>query len=111
MLPSLRAGRTANLLRTRVDVASAAQNVEVLRRMDERAALQLRLQETVEGLSVVAISYYAVNLAANLVKPLARQAGVGEGWVYAGLTPLVVALVWVAMRRVRKRIARREHPH
>lgn len=104
-----RAGRTANLLRTRVDVARAAQNVEVLRRMDERAALQLRLQETVEGLSIVAISYYAVNLAANLLKPLASQAGVAEAWVYAGLTPLVVALVWASMRRIRKRITRRGH--
>ncbi len=104
-----RTGRTANLLRTRVDVASAAQNVEVLRRMDERAALQLRLQETVEGLSVVAISYYGVNLAANLLKPLAKQAGVGEAWVYAGLTPLVVALVWISVRRIRRRVAHREH--
>jgi uncharacterized membrane-anchored protein len=104
-----RAGRTANLLRTRVDVASAAQNVEVLRRMDERAALQLRLQETVEGLSVVAISYYGVNLAANLIKPLAKPAGIGEAWVYAALTPVVVGLVWASVRRIRKRIAVREY--
>ena len=104
---SQRAERASNLLRTRVDVASSVQNVEVLRRMDERAALQLRLQETVEGLSVVAISYYAVNLAANLLKPLGASRGVGEGWVYAALTPLVVGLVWYMVRRIRARIEKR----
>ncbi len=56
---SSRAERAADLLRTRVDVANQAQNVEVFGAMNRRAAMQLRLQETVEGLSVVAISYYA----------------------------------------------------
>ena len=67
-----RAERAANLLRTRVDVANQAQNVEVLRAMDRRAAMQLRLQETVEGLSVVAISYYAVNLRRARLRPARR---------------------------------------
>ena len=103
-----RAERASNLLRTRVDVGTSVQNVEVLRRMDERAALQLRLQETVEGLSVVAISYYAVNLGANLLRPLGAAAGVSEGWVYALLTPVVVLSVWAAVRRIRRRIASRD---
>ena len=75
---SARAERASDLLRTRVDVANQAQNVEVLRAMDRRAALQLRLQETVEGLSVVAISYYAVNLAAGLLGPLGETVGLDE---------------------------------
>jgi len=104
---SQRAERAANLLRTRVDVASATQNTQVLERMNERAALQLRLQETVEGLSVVAISYYAVNLAANLLKPMGARAGIGEAWVYAALTPLVVGAVWLMVRRIRRRAATR----
>jgi hypothetical protein len=58
-----RAQRAAELLRTRVDVERSAQNQKLLESMDKRADLQLRLQRTVEGLSVVAISYYAVNLA------------------------------------------------
>ncbi|WP_112322547.1 DUF3422 family protein [Oceanibium sediminis] len=105
---SQRCERASNLLRTRVDVASSVQNVEVLARMDERAALQLRLQETVEGLSVVAISYYAVNLAANILRPVGATYGISEGWVYAVLTPLVVLGVWWMVRRIRKRIARRD---
>ncbi len=58
-----RAMRAGDLLRTRVDVERSAQNQKLLESMDRRADLQLRLQKTVEGLSVVAISYYAVNLA------------------------------------------------
>ncbi len=101
---SSRAERAADLLRTRVDVANQAQNVEVLKAMDQRAALQLRLQETVEGLSVVAISYYAVNLAAGLLAPLGEEAGLPKTTILAALTLPVVGLVWLMVRRVRARI-------
>ena len=101
---SARAERAANLLRTRVDVNNQAQNVEVLQGMDRRAALQLRLQETVEGLSVVAISYYAVNLAAGLVAPLAEPAGLEKATLLALLTLPVVGVVWLMVRRIRARL-------
>ena len=52
-----RAQRAAELLRTRVDVERSAQNQMLLESMDRRADLALRLQHTVEGRSVVAISY------------------------------------------------------
>ncbi|MEM6467193.1 MAG: DUF3422 domain-containing protein, partial [Pseudomonadota bacterium] len=91
---SLRAARAANLLRTRVDVQASEANAKVLERMDERAALQLRLQETVEGLSVVAISYYAVNLAGNILSPVGAMAGLSKPMVLAVLTVPVVLLVW-----------------
>jgi uncharacterized membrane-anchored protein len=102
---SARAERAANLLRTRVDVANQAQNVEVLKAMDRRAALQLRLQETVEGLSVVAISYYAVSLAGHVAEPLAHAAGIEKATLLALLTLPVVAVVWLLVRRIRRRIA------
>jgi uncharacterized membrane-anchored protein len=105
---SARAERAANLLRTRVDVANQAQNVEVLRAMDRRAALQLRLQETVEGLSVVAISYYAVNLAAGLFEPIGSRAGLDKATVVALLTLPVVLAVWLMVRRIRSRLGHRE---
>ena len=106
-----RAERAANLLRTRVDVANQAQNVEVLRAMDRRAALQLRLQETVEGLSVVAISYYALSLAGHLFAPLAEAAHVSEAALLAILTVPVIVVVWFLVRRIRQRIARRTTDH
>ncbi|HRO12958.1 DUF3422 family protein, partial [Amaricoccus sp.] len=101
---SARAERAANLLRTRVDVNNQAQNVEVLRGMDRRAALQLRLQETVEGLSVVAISYYAVNLAAGVFAPLAEPLGLDKPALLALLTLPVVLIVWLLVRRIRARL-------
>ncbi len=100
-----RAERAANLLRTRVDVERSAQNQELLASMDRRADLQLRLQETVEGLSVVAISYYAVSLAAYLAYPLSERAGVSKGMLTAGLVLPVMALVWLMLRRIRRQHA------
>jgi uncharacterized membrane-anchored protein len=107
---SARAERAANLLRTRVDVNNQAQNVEVLHALNRRAAMQLRLQETVEGLSVVAISYYAVNLAAGVFAPLAGPAGLDKPTLLALLTVPVVLLVWLLVRRIRARLGHRSDP-
>ena len=78
--------------------------------MDRRAAMQLRLQETVEGLSVVAISYYAVNLAAGVFAPLAEPAGLEKPALLALLTVPVVVLVWLMVRRIRARLGHRSGP-
>jgi len=103
-----RASRIAELLRTRVNVAVEAQNQELLESMNRRAALQLRLQQMVEGLSVVAISYYAVSLAGYLLAPLAPVLATRAGFDKSVLTALtvipVVGLVWWSIRRLRKRI-------
>ena len=101
-----RAQRAAELLRTRVDVERSAQNQKLLESMDRRADLQLRLQHTVEGLSVVAISYYAVNLAAYLAYPVTEHAGISKGIATAVLTPLVILGVWLAVRRIRRNVDR-----
>ncbi len=97
-----RARRAGELLRTRVDVERSAQNQALLESMDRRAGMQLRLQKTVEGLSVVAISYYAVSLTGYLLYPLADVLGVSKGRITAGVTLPVVGLVWWAIRRLRK---------
>ncbi len=99
---SERAKRAGDLLRTRVEVARSAQNQALLASMDRRADLQLRLQKTVEGLSVVAISYYAVNLVTYALYPLAHRYEVSKTMVSAGATPLVVLAVWGLVRRIRK---------
>ncbi|WP_417247982.1 DUF3422 family protein [Celeribacter sp.] len=97
-----RAARAADLLRTKVDVARQAQNQALLASMDRRADLQLRLQETVEGLSVVAISYYAVGLAGYAVYPFLEPTGVTKELALAALTPLVVVTVWLGLRRLKR---------
>jgi uncharacterized membrane-anchored protein len=75
--------------------------------MDRRALTQLRLQKTVEGLSVAAISYYVVSL---LLYPLGAF-GRTYPWLRpelltAALVPLVVLVVWLLLRRVRQGIER-----
>jgi len=99
-----RAQRAAELLRTRVDVERSAQNQKLLESMDKRADLQLRLQRTVEGLSVVAISYYAVNLATYAAYPLTDRLNISKGVATAIATPLVILLVWAAVRRIRRQM-------
>lgn len=101
---SARAIRASELLRTRVDVERSAQNQEILASMDKRADLQLRLQRTVEGLSVVAISYYAVSLAGYLLYPVAEVVGVSKGVLLALVTLPVVGAVWYMVRRLRKHL-------
>jgi uncharacterized membrane-anchored protein len=96
-----RAIRAGNLLQTRVDVDRSRQNQKLLESMDRRADQQLHLQKTVEGLSVVAISYYALNLVSYMAYPLFEEAGVSNGIGTAVLTPLVVFLVWLMVRRIR----------
>jgi len=99
-----RAMRAGELLRTRVDVDRSAQNQALLESMDKRADLQLRLQRTVEGLSVVAISYYAVSLAGYLLYPVAEALGVSKGMVTAAVTLPVIALVWWMVQRIRRKL-------
>jgi uncharacterized membrane-anchored protein len=101
---SQRSIRASNLLRTRVDVDRSAQNQKLLESMDERSDLQLRLQRTVEGLSVVAISYYAVSLAAYLVYPVTEATGISKGMMTAMLTLPVVGLVWLMVRRLQRHL-------
>ncbi|MDR9428143.1 MAG: DUF3422 domain-containing protein [Salibaculum sp.] len=99
---SARALRASDLLRTRVDVQLSRENKVLLESMDRRADLQLRLQKTVEGLSVVAISYYAVNLVLFLLGPLGGQVGLDKPMLGALVTLPVVVAVWALVQRVRK---------
>ncbi len=98
------ASRAGELLRTRVDVERSAQNQRLLESMDRRADLQLRLQKTVEGLSVVAISYYALNLLSYLAAPFAAAWHLDKPLVTALLVPPTVVAVWFAVHRIRKRM-------
>lgn len=99
-----RAERAGELLSTRVEVERSAQNQKLLQSMDRRADLALRLQHTVEGLSVVAISYYAVSLATYALLPLAEALHLPKSALTAALVPLVMLSVWCMVRRIRRTI-------
>lgn len=96
---SQRVAWTSELLRTRIDTALARQNRDLLASMDRRTQVQLRLQQTVEGLSVVAISYYLVALL-GIVFGAVR--GLDRTIATAAAVPVVVVLVWLAVRRMRR---------
>lgn len=100
-----RVERTASLLRTRVDIAMAAQNQLQLASMNENAKAQLRLQRAVEGFSVAAIAYYAYSLAAVVTTPLSHLGGWASADVHKMLLALItIAAVWFTMWRLRKRL-------
>jgi uncharacterized membrane-anchored protein len=100
-----RIAHTNDLLRTRVGIVQERQNRQILQSMNTRAAQQLRLQQAVEGLSVVAISYYTVGLLSYAGKA-AKAAGlpVNPDVATGVLVPLVAAGVWLALRRMHKSI-------
>lgn len=104
---SARIARASQLLRTRVDVALERQNQALLASMDRRAKLQLRLQQTVEGLSIAAITYYVVGLVGYLAKGLkALHLPVDPEAAAAVAVPVVAIGAWLALRHVRRRIDR-----
>ena len=102
---------TSQLLNTRVDVAAEVTNGRLLSSMDRRARLQLRLQQTVEGLSVAAISYYALGLLNYVFKAADIFWKHFDPAIATGLcAPLVVATVWRALHRVRIRMMSEDRP-
>jgi uncharacterized membrane-anchored protein len=105
---SERIDRASNLLRTRVEIEREAQNQQVLSAMNRRARLQLHLQQTVEGFSVAAITYYAVGLFGYLFKGLAIAGLPINDELATGLSviPVVVLVAW-GVRRIRHAIERR----
>jgi uncharacterized membrane-anchored protein len=102
---SERVSRTSALLRTRVDIATEAQNQLLLEKLTRGQELQLRLQSTVEGLSIAAISYYVVSLLVYIGKAL-KGAGVPiNPEIAAGaMVPLVLWGVWRTIRRIHAKL-------
>jgi uncharacterized membrane-anchored protein len=96
--------RATQLLRTWVDVEVEKQNRDLLASMNNRARLQLRLQQTVEGLSVAAVSYYVVGLIGYLAKGASVFGhAVAPELVTAASVPVAVVAVWWLVRRVRRK--------
>ncbi|GAB4465048.1 MAG: DUF3422 domain-containing protein [Burkholderiaceae bacterium] len=103
---SARIARASELLRTRVDIAREEQNSQLLAAMERRGKLSLRLQQTVEGLSVAAITYYAVGLVGYAVKPLKSVwPALNPDWITAAAIPVLAWLVWRGVRKIRKELA------
>ncbi|HEY7906728.1 MAG TPA: DUF3422 domain-containing protein [Wenzhouxiangella sp.] len=99
---SARIARVVSLARTRVEVSLQTQHRTQLEAMARRAQLQLRLQRTVEGLSVMAISYYAIGILGYLL----------GGWLPTGSLKLLISItspvlllgIWYVLRRWRRKL-------
>ncbi|MGB8331935.1 MAG: DUF3422 domain-containing protein [Polyangiales bacterium] len=100
-----RIGHASDLLRTRVELAIQGQNRELLSSMNRRSEIQLRLQQAVEGLSVVAITYYLMGLLGYVYEGLA-WAGlhVDKELGFAIAVPVIMLLVWRVIHGVRRRV-------
>lgn len=102
---SQRVSRMSNLLRTRVEIMQQQNSEALLATMNQRGDLQLKLQSTVEGLSVAAITYYIVGLVSFMAKGMQAW-----GWPLSPeLTatiaiPVVAISVWWSIRRLHQRI-------
>lgn len=103
---SSRVARNSQLLRTRVDIELERQNQELLAQMNNRARVQLRLQETVEGLSIAAITYYGSQLVQYLSK--------GAKYLFPALSPeiataasipVIAVFTFFGIKRMRQSLA------
>jgi uncharacterized membrane-anchored protein len=102
---SRRIERAGDLLRTRVNLTMQEQNKSLLASMDRRSRLQFRMQETVEGLSVAAISYYMVGLVSYLLSGLPLEAWhMKKSILLAGSVPVVIVLVWSMTQHIKHRL-------
>ena len=102
---SVRVARASQILMARVDLALESQNQELLNSMNKRTDLQLRLQGTVEGLSIAAISYYIVGLTSYLGKALNAVGANLNIDLFVGISiPIVVGIVWLSIHKIKKHI-------
>jgi uncharacterized membrane-anchored protein len=104
---SAHVARANQLLATRVDITRERQNQALLESMDRRAKAQFKLQQTVEGLSIAAITYYMVGLIGYVAKGL-KAAGLPVDYeiVMAVSIPVVVILTAFGIHHVRRTVTR-----
>ena len=104
---SQRIERTGSLLRTQTETTIQRQNRDLLSSMDRRAQAQLRLQQTVEGLSVIAGTYYGVGLVGILAEGFNLQPPFDKlGLVKAFAVPFVAVVIWFFINRVSRSVSR-----
>lgn len=98
--------RALTLLRTRIDIELSQGNQALLKSLDGRHRQQLLLSQAVEGLSSIAITYYAVSLLSYFLKPIDKSGALPFSYMYiiALAVPAVLFTVWFAIRRLRLKL-------
>ncbi|MDP2098514.1 MAG: DUF3422 domain-containing protein [Methylobacter sp.] len=103
---SERVSNASQLLRTRVDIIIERQNQGLLTSMALRAKMQLRMQQMVESISMVAITYYAASLIGKIAEALHIA-----GWkinpdIIEGISiPFILIIIAISSKRIHKIIA------
>ncbi|MDD5228336.1 MAG: DUF3422 domain-containing protein [Methylococcales bacterium] len=98
---SERVGNASQLLRTRVDIIIERQNQGLLTSMNLRAKMQLQMQQMVEGISMVAITYYAASLIRAMAETLHTL-----GWhvspeiVEGASVPFILVSIGLGFKRI-----------
>jgi uncharacterized membrane-anchored protein len=105
-----RIARANHLLTTRVDISIERQNQALLESMNRRANAQFKLQQTVEGLSVAAITYYVVGLIGYAAKALRAQGfNIDYEWVEGVSIPVVLILIGAGTHFLKHRATHQLH--
>ena len=104
---SERVSRMSNLLRTRVDFQQEQSSQALLTAMNKRQGMQLKLQTTVEGLSVAAITYYITGLMHYVAEGLAAKGWINDPTLATALAvPVIALVVWRITRRLHFKVMR-----
>ena len=102
------AAHLSGLLRTRIETRIENQNAKLLASLERNASMTLRLQQLVEGLSVVAISYYGVSLLGHMLEGIEPFApGLHASTILSVATPLILMGSWFCLHRLRNAVLRR----
>jgi len=94
--------RAIELLNVRIGLDLQIQNKSVLETIASTAQSQFRLQATVEGLSVIAISYYTLGILSYLLAGPLEVAHFDKTLAVSIAAPITILIVWWAVRRVRR---------
>jgi uncharacterized membrane-anchored protein len=98
-----RISRTTQILRTRIEFVNERQTQELLASMDRRAKIQLRLQATVEGVSVLVLTYYAVSLIIYMAKGVKELGLMVPAELIGGASAPIIAYGIYALNKLRKK--------
>ena len=100
-----RAQRADNLVRTQIEMGIQLQNKDLLMSMEKRASAQLRLQEAVETLSLVAITYYLIGLISSIIKPINFDSFFFSKEIFISISiPIIFLTIWFIAKILRKKI-------
>jgi len=100
-----RTAQFVSLFRTRIETRIENQNARLLASMERNGDRQLRLQQLVEGFSVVALTYYGVSLAGHLLEGLEGMGlHMNVIMVEAALVPVVAGGIWLTIHRMKARV-------